>query len=243
MEGMANIQKLARQALKTFKTASGLPLKENLDLLMSMMGAITAEDVNLTPPTRERRLSYPGEAPVSHVDILECPYFSMAVFIVSKGRKLPLHDHPGMYGFCKVLYGSIQVNMYGTIDSEHENTNGAVANHNEMEPRKFLYQGKHIFDSDNGVCVVSPSHGNLHSIHAINGPAAFLDILGPPYSTEKGRDCLYYKECHREDIVDKQSNVIYLKEIPCPQEFFCNSQAYRGPVVKYEDIMQPEEEE
>lgn len=63
------------------------------------MGAITAEDVNLSPPTGDRRFSYPGKAPVSHVEILDCPYFSMAVFIVSKGGKLPLHDHPGMYGF------------------------------------------------------------------------------------------------------------------------------------------------
>ncbi len=63
------------------------------------MGAIKAEDVNLTPPSRERRPSYPGAAPVTHVNIIECPYFSMAVFIVSKGRRLPLHDHPGMYGF------------------------------------------------------------------------------------------------------------------------------------------------
>jgi cysteamine dioxygenase len=63
------------------------------------MGAITAQDVNLSPPSKDRRSSYPGAAPVTHVNIIECPYFSMAVFIVSRGRKLPLHDHPGMYGF------------------------------------------------------------------------------------------------------------------------------------------------
>ena len=37
MDDMASIQKLARQALKTFKTASRSPVKENLDLLESMV--------------------------------------------------------------------------------------------------------------------------------------------------------------------------------------------------------------
>ena len=37
MEDMTNIQKVARQALKTFKTANRSPAKENLDVLKSMV--------------------------------------------------------------------------------------------------------------------------------------------------------------------------------------------------------------
>ena len=34
---------------------------------------------------------------------------------------------------------------------------------------EFIYEGKHIFDSDQGVCMVSPTHGSLHTIRAVNG--------------------------------------------------------------------------
>ena len=37
---MAKIQKLARQALKTFRNPHGLPVKENLELLKSMVRSI-----------------------------------------------------------------------------------------------------------------------------------------------------------------------------------------------------------
>ena len=35
--------------------------------------------------------------------------------------------------------------------------------------------------------------GNMHEFTAIT-PCAVLDVIGPPYSKEDGRDCSYYKD-------------------------------------------------
>lgn len=35
--------------------------------------------------------------------------------------------------------------------------------------------------------------GNIHEFTAIT-PCAVLDVIGPPYSKEDGRDCSYYKD-------------------------------------------------
>lgn len=63
------------------------------------MDKVTAVDINLRDPAKDRRRNSLRAPPVSHVEILDCPYFTMAVFIVNNGRSIPLHGHPGMYGF------------------------------------------------------------------------------------------------------------------------------------------------
>ena len=33
-------------------------------------------------------------------------------------------------------------------------------------------------------CILSPDKANIHKIESVGGPAAFLDILAPPYNIE-----------------------------------------------------------
>uniref|UniRef100_S4RS13 Uncharacterized protein n=1 Tax=Petromyzon marinus TaxID=7757 RepID=S4RS13_PETMA len=85
--------------------------------------------------------------------------------------------------------------------------------------------------------LLTPHHGNLHRVDAVGGPAAFLDILAPPYSPDTGRDCHYYRplvpatndDDHGGD--DGVGEPCWLLEIPQPAEFWCGSQDYPGPPV------------
>lgn len=72
----------------------------NTYTLDTQLDNLTAEDINLEVPNEESGniINHPSGAPVSHIGIYECPYFSMGVFIIKKGCEIPLHDHPGMYG-------------------------------------------------------------------------------------------------------------------------------------------------
>lgn len=51
-----------------------------------------------------------------------------------------------------------------------------------------------VFTSSCDTSVLYPTTGgNIHEFKAIT-PCAVLDVIGPPYSKEDGRDCSYYKD-------------------------------------------------
>lgn len=51
-----------------------------------------------------------------------------------------------------------------------------------------------VFEASCDTSVLYPTTGgNIHAFTAIT-PCAVLDVLGPPYSKDDGRDCSYYKD-------------------------------------------------
>lgn len=97
-----------------------------------------------------------------------------------------------------------------------------------------------------GPCLLTPLRDNLHQIDAVDGPAAFLDILAPPYDPDEGRDCHYYKvlqtvgmqeetesmSSKEEEGEKKQKDEeAWLLEIPQPENFWCGGEPYPGPAV------------
>lgn len=60
-----------------------------------------------------------------------------------------------------------------------------------------------VFTAPCDTSVLYPtSGGNIHEFTAIT-PCAFLDVIGPPYSKDDGRDCSYYRETPCNDLVGK----------------------------------------
>ena len=51
------------------------------------------------------------------MDIAEFAEFTVGVFLVPKGQRLPLHDHPGMTVMSKVLYGTLAITSFDKRDS------------------------------------------------------------------------------------------------------------------------------
>lgn len=101
------------------------------------------------------------------------------------------------------------------------------------------------YSESSGPCLLTPVRNNLHQIHAVDGPAAFLDILAPPYNPDDGRDCHYYKvlQCALETGSDakghqegeqgekEKEEEVWLLEVPQPEDFWCGGEAYPGPEV------------
>ncbi|XP_033109752.1 2-aminoethanethiol dioxygenase-like [Anneissia japonica] len=239
---MAAIQKVANVARETFKTIliDKTLITDKLNILKCLCNEIKAADLNITLSTQEAlssnsaRPSY-SRPPVSYMEIYEDKVLTMGIFLLRKGSRIPLHDHPGMYGFCRVLYGTISVESFSHIDKDISELN--VPEFEEFQDKpgpdmRFLTPTKHNqsgeFSSNTGTCVLLPRIGNYHELKAVDGPAAFLDILAPPYEPERGRDCLYYKL-----LSEKTGDTKWLLQIDPPRDFWCDNLPYPGPEVTF----------
>ncbi|XP_070541248.1 2-aminoethanethiol dioxygenase-like [Ptychodera flava] len=240
------IQRVAGQARQTFRMSSLDPtFKENLKVLSTLMENVKTSDLNLKPrntgQTEPYNKSSSVSAPVTYMHIWEDEHFTMGIFLLKHGCRIPLHDHPGMFGILKVLYGKIRLKCFdrieeGTMDPPEDVR--LLGSKHKLTPGRFSTE--QLLDGDTGtggVLQLGQSKNNYHDIVAVDGPAAFLDILAPPYDPSGGRDCTYYREM---DIYQSQGqaadsakdNVQWLAAIPQPRDFWCDYEVYPGPEVE-----------
>lgn len=147
----------------------------------------------------------------------------------------------------QVLYGKLSLRCFDRL--EDNLTAGDVLPHFEppLAPfqtpslRRAMLRSVAEYSEDSGPCLLTPLRENLHQIDTVEGPAAFLDILAPPYNPDDGRDCHYYKALQTvaeggldgESEEVKQGEETWLLEIPQPEDFWCGGEPYPGPAVSF----------
>lgn len=52
------------------------------------------------------------KAPVTYIEVYEDSNVSIGIFVLRDGAKIPLHDHPYMYGVLKVIHGKVRIQSY-----------------------------------------------------------------------------------------------------------------------------------
>ncbi|XP_033632878.1 2-aminoethanethiol dioxygenase-like [Asterias rubens] len=248
MANLQPIQKVAKLALETFKYVNKGDKHVFLDKLESLCASVNrirAADVgvdltaNALPPV-------PATAPVGYMFIAENSAVSMGVFVVERGCRLPLHDHNGMHGVIKVLSGTIRMHSYDLLTEDevnsikipdslaHPNSESDEELMRNLIPVRKKAEAK-IITPESKPCVLSPMESNVHSLESIDGPAAFLDVLSPPYDPDTGRDCVYYTETPFSSsnlkLKETPVDLRWLLRIPQPSSFWCHQQSYLGPPV------------
>ncbi|XP_034994232.2 2-aminoethanethiol dioxygenase [Zootoca vivipara] len=254
------IQRVARQARLTFRPpggnnnsgggdGSGPRFAENLHRLQQLLNEVRAEDLRLSPrgPSAVPGLAQP---PVSYMHICETESFSMGVFVLRAGACIPLHDHPGMDGLLKVLYGTLRIACFdapdggaggaGSATSAGSSSSGQPPPLPPSRPgsrRRALLRSHQLYTPASAPCLLSPHTDNLHQIDAVGGPAAFLDILAPPYDPEHGRDCHYFRLLDGQSLPPPAADPsglpkeVWLLETPQAADFWCGGEPYPGPQV------------
>ncbi|XP_059215995.1 2-aminoethanethiol (cysteamine) dioxygenase b [Centropristis striata] len=237
------VQRVARQALATFRVPVrpgedlGRSFLDNQNLLRSLLTEVRAADLKLVPRTASSSPTHrlhPGGPPVTYMHICETEQFSMGVFLLKGGASIPLHDHPGMHGMLKVLYGQVRISCFDRLERPPGGPQAGppaplLPPASVGALRRSLLRSSAVYSEEAGPCVLAPDRDNLHQIDSVDGPSAFMDILAPPYDPDDGRDCHYYKVL--ADPEGKDSEEIWLMEISQPPDFWCGGEPYPGPEV------------
>ncbi|KAK6913213.1 Cysteine oxygenase/2-aminoethanethiol dioxygenase [Dillenia turbinata] len=190
------VQKLFEACKDVF--ASGgtdyIPPQADVDRLRAILDKMTPEDVGLTPEMRYFRILAADEPPIiTYLCLHECDKFSIGIFCLPPSGVIPLHNHPGMTVFSKLLFGSMHIKSYDwAIDVPSYPT--AVPNPAQSQsPGVKLAKVKVDADltAPCNTSILYPADCNMHCFKAVTA-CAFLDVLGPPYSDRDGRHCTYY---------------------------------------------------
>lgn len=146
----------------------------------------------------------------------------------------------------QVLYGKVSVRAYDKLDDDltvcpiPPQFEPPIAPFQTVSLRRTVFRSSAEYAENSGPCLLTPRQDNLHQISAVEGPAAFLDILAPPYNADDGRDCHYYRilQTVEEGKTDEQQgdeeekeSVTWVLEIPEPEDFWCGPEHYPGPAV------------
>lgn len=239
------IKNVAVAAERTFARGSEEGFKENYESLRKLVSRLNASHVGLTKDqiiscSVARNFRMTPTATTIHVH--ENTNFSIGVFILGKDKKIPLHDHPNMFGMIKCIHGTLQIKSYsplptaGTYTVPSKITDKIPRNMFETLTPCKLSDEKLVMATDDTVCSLDPANGNIHEIIAIDGPAAFIDILSPPYNGVE-RDCTYYTQI---EGTENENDITWLMPTQPPQEYWTRPAEYCGPsivqsLLKYHD--------
>ena len=261
------INQICQMALKTFArtTSDSNPMlhfkstpeefKSNLGQLKQIVNNLKYCDLGLE---KSKSIIDPDnqEAPVTYINVLKHTDVSIGIFIIKSGSRIPLHNHPNMHGLLKIVYGTVDIKEYTKCkpDSVKDTEFPAFLQEN---PHLNLKERGFCFPADKIVCtsvksscdaiVLSPDENNYHEIHTVGeGPAAFFDILAPPYlplsslglvddlesSEDEPRDCNFFEE-HifkpSPSTSTNPSNPVWLRMIKCPADYESDTEPYLGP--------------
>ncbi|KAD5961096.1 hypothetical protein E3N88_12569 [Mikania micrantha] len=164
-----------------------------------MTDGMTAPDVGVWP-----NMSYfkaketTGFPKITYLHLYDCDKFSIGIFLLPPSGVLPLHNHPQMTVFSKLLFGTMHIKAYDWVvdDGASISTPKANSSKGEVGPvsaRLAKLKVNSAFTAPCNTSILYPEDGgNMHCFTAIT-PCAVLDVLGPPYCDPEGRHCQYYR--------------------------------------------------
>jgi len=237
------IEKVFQLAVATFnKAASAESSKRNLELLISQTNKLRSTDVGLEYCSVFRSSHRTeAKAPVTYIPIAENKHVSVGIFVIREGQNIPLHDHPHMHGIIKCLKGNLRITSFTKADN-HSTPERFRKSPSLIEKLRFgeLFlaeqSGSHTVGPESSCCILSPQKSNIHKIESIDGPAAFLDILAPPYNIDPHpySDDQQERDCHYFRVLSEPGPEQHKWMLMCdpPASFDCSTEQYQGPELE-----------
>ncbi|KAF5735527.1 2-aminoethanethiol dioxygenase-like [Tripterygium wilfordii] len=239
---MTPVQRLFETCKGVFSSGGPgiVPSPESIDKLRVILDDFKPGDVGLTPnmpyfsPTIGRRTPA-----ITYLHLYECDQFSIGIFCLPPSGVLPLHNHPGMTVFSKLLFGTLHIKSYDWVADAP--CVPAMTNSEGKQPDFRLAKLKvdSDFTAPCNTSILYPSDGgNLHCFTAVT-QCAVLDVLGPPYSDPDGRHCMYYYDFPYTKFSvnglsvpeEEEEGYAWLQEREKPEDLAVVGALYRGPPI------------
>nr|XP_043611417.1 plant cysteine oxidase 2-like isoform X2 [Erigeron canadensis] len=232
------LQRLYMSCVDAFKGVGTVPSDTHVQKLCHILDGMVAEDVGLSRNLQFfKTRSIAGVTPkVACTTIYQCEKFSLCIFFLPANAVIPLHNHPEMTVFNKLLLGKVHIKAYDLVDSTDSDDSVSPL---QRQPKLASVKADGIFTAPCDTSVLYPtSGGNIHSFTAIT-PCAILDVMGPPYSKKDGRDCSYYREITDSALPyeravmsgEESERYCWLEEIEVPKESEMEGIEYMGPQI------------
>lgn len=225
-----------------------VPSPEKIQRLKVVLDGISGADVGVNPNMpffREQEAE--GFPTITYLHIHECDSFSIGIFCLPPSAVIPLHNHPEMTVFSKLLFGTMHIKSLDWVngvpsnkapDNNSSNGNGALY----AEARLAKVKVDSDFTAPCDTSILYPTEGgNMHCFTAVT-QCAVLDVLGPPYNDPEGRHCAYYIEhpfdrfsvdgiSIPEEEPEEKESYEWLQEREKPEGLAVYGVSYSGPLI------------
>jgi len=194
--------------------------REALKEISRKLDRLTAEDFGV-PQSKGM-----AEDIIEYTDVFATRNMIICIFKLPAGFQLPMHDHPHMTVFSKVLWGQMEVEAYDRVEGEPKAFGlgerlQQIAGKVSQDPFTVTPKRvKEVWTSSEGVQVTLPNDGNIHQFKAISA-CCVVDVLAPPYDFKRGRKCTYY------DLIES-GGTLKAKPVRCPEYYVTRSVPYSG---------------
>lgn len=232
------LQRLFVSCKEVFRGHGIVPSPSDVQKLCHILDGMIPEDVGLSRDLQFFKPKNPvkGTPRVTCTTIYQCENFSLCMFFLPATAVIPLHNHPGMTVFSKLLRGTMHIKAYDWVDPV--NSDDSVQ---PSQPRLARLKADSVFTAPCDTSVLYPtSGGNIHAFTAIT-PCVVLDVMGPPYSKDDGRDCSYYRDTPYNALSNGEKNTVakegggdsygWLEEIEMPEDSHMDGIEYLGPPI------------
>lgn len=220
-----------------------VPSAENIERLKAVLDSMVEADVGLSPNLPYfKSTTYDTPPTITYLHLHECDKFSIGIFCLPPSAVIPLHDHPGMTVFSKLLFGEMHIKSYDWADNILPAESTPSANYpvdnaagDSTGLRLAKVKVNSVFRAPCKTSILYPSDGgNMHCFTARTA-CAVLDVLGPPYCDPEGRHCQYYYDFPLANISvpeeQRGCDYAWLKEREKPEDLTVVGALYKGPKI------------
>ncbi|KAI4375286.1 hypothetical protein MLD38_013173 [Melastoma candidum] len=237
------VRRLFRTCLEVFADG-GVPAPADVERLRAVLDDLQPEDVGLTADMPYfRKMMVDGPQTISYLHLHECDKFSIGIFCFPPSGIIPLHNHPGMTVFSKLLFGTMHIKSYDWVADDRSRTSVDSTPLHPSGARLAEVQVDAEFSAPCETFILYPAEGgNMHRFTGVTA-CAVLDVLGPPYSDAEGRHCTYFRDFPLKSVSgptaqsdgvsvpeeEEKGRFAWLGEMEKPADFAVVGEMYRGP--------------